>query len=264
VIKPLTKVREVGKLSKYPLEVAQLFGKEPELFEEAAELIATMGFDGIDINMGCPAGKVSEHGSGAGMIATPEVAQNVLKATRRGAGKLPVSVKTRLGVSDTHEMEEWIEALMEVKPVVISLHGRTLRQMYTGKADWKMIAKAAEIVHKRGGIILGNGDVKTKEEALEKVRQYKVDGVLIGRASFGNPMVFSDKSEPSFEQRLEWMVEHAKKYEETFGIEQFAPMRKHLAWYAKGFEGASELRKKLVITSSAKEVEEIVSKLSTI
>lgn len=242
--------------------VAQVFGKEPELFVEAAEIIGEMGFDGIDINMGCPAHNVSEHGSGAGLIATPELAQRIVRATKKGAGKLPVSVKTRLGIEDTHEMGEWIEALMEVEPAVVSLHGRTLRQLYTGKADWKMIGRAAEIVHKKGGLILGNGDVKTKEEALEKTRQYGVDGVLIGRASFGNPTVLLKGAEPTKKVRLGWMVEHTRLYEKIFGSEHFVPMRKHLAWYAKGFEGASELRQKLVLTNSAREVEELMKKES--
>lgn len=245
--------------------VAQLFGKEPELFAEATELVMKMGFDGVDINMGCPARKVAENGAGAGLIRTPELAQEIIRAVQAGVGlrgdspKLPVSVKTRIGVESGSEMEEWIEAIMEAKPSVISLHGRTLKQLYSGKADWEMIARAAEIVHEKGGIILGNGDVESIESAKIKIQKYGVDGVLIGRAAEGNPGVFGGNDMPSKEQRLTWMVEHAKIYEKVFGESDFLPMRKHLAWYAKGFEGASELRQKLVQTNSAGEVEAIIT-----
>lgn len=250
--------------------VAQLFGKEPELFAEAAELVESLGFDGIDINMGCPARKVAERGAGAGLIRTPELAQEIVRVCKAST-KLPVSVKTRVGVEDVSEMEEWIEALMEVKPAVISLHGRTLKQMYTGRADWEAIGRAGEIVHKHGraarragrrasGMILGNGDINSMANAKLQIANYGVDGVLIGRASFGNPAIFAGV-EPTKEQRLAWIQEHAHKHEEIFP-DYFLPCRKHLAWYAKGFPGASELRQRLVRCSSAGEVERVVMEYS--
>lgn len=239
-----------------PYEVAQVFGKTPELFVEAAGLIEELGFDGIDINMGCPAHKVEENGCGAGLIRTPELAQEIIKVVK-AATKLPVSIKTRIGVVDKSEMEEWISALMEVAPVAISLHGRTLKQMYTGLADWDTIGRAAEIVHKRGGKILGNGDVKSREEALARAKQYGLDGILIGRAAEGNPAIFRGEEEISIEQKLSWAIEHARKYEEIFP-DSFMPMRKHLAWYCSGFPGAVELRMKLMQANSAGEVEEII------
>lgn len=246
---------QLGNLdTKWPYEVAQVFGHTPEYFAEAAELVESLGFDGLDINMGCPAKNVSEHGSGAGLIRTPKLAQEIVRVTK-SATSLPVSVKTRVGVSSVSEMEEWIEAIMETEPSILSLHGRTLKQMYTGEADWEAIQRAGEIVHNKGGIILGNGDVKSTQSAKIKVKSYGVDGVLIGRASFGNPGVFVGNDEPSVEQRFEWMREHAKVYEQVFDAGYFLPMRKHLAWYAKGFPGASELRQKLVRTNSAEEVE---------
>ncbi|MFH2085166.1 MAG: tRNA-dihydrouridine synthase [bacterium] len=238
-------------------EVAQVFGRTPEFFSEAAKLVEEIGFDGIDINMGCPAHNVSEQGAGAGLIRTPKVAQEIIR-TVMGATKIPVSVKTRIGVADKAEMDEWIAALMEVKPAVISLHGRTLKQLYQGEADWEMIGRAAEIVHKAGGKILGNGDIDSREMAQKVSDEYGVDGVLIGRAAEGNPAVFAGVSQPTKEQRLAWMVEHARKYEELLGTDWFMPMRKHLAWYAHGFPGAVELRTKLMATNSADEVEKVI------
>lgn len=255
LLKTLVKARDAGELEHKPFEIAQVFGSKPDLFAEAAVLIEQLGFEGIDLNMGCPAHKVEENGSGAGLIRTPALAQDIIKAVK-GATKLPVSVKTRIGV-DKDIAEEWMEALMEVSPANISLHGRTLRQLYQGSADWDSIGRAAAIVHKHGGHILGNGDVLCVADGLEKAGQYGVDGFLIGRAAEGNPAVFAGVGEPTKEQRLAWMIEHAKIYERIFGEGNFMPMRKHLAWYCKGFPGAAELRQKLVMTNSAKEVEEL-------
>lgn len=255
LLKTFLKVEDVGALDHKPYQVAQVFGNKPELFAEAAELIEKLGFDGIDINMGCPAHKVEENGSGAGLIRTPQTAQEIVKATK-AATKLPVSVKTRIGV-DSVVVEEWMEALMEVTPANISVHGRTLKQMYMGSADWEAIGRAAEIVHKHGGHILGNGDVMSIEEAQSRVEEYGVDGVLIGRAAEGNPAVFQGMSEPSTLQRMEWIKEHSQIYEKIFP-ENFVPMRKHLAWYCKGFPGAVELRMALMRTSSALEVQKIL------
>ena len=258
--------------SRLPFEIAQVFGNKPEFFVEAAKLVESLGFDGIDINMGCPAKNVSENGCGAGLIRTPKLAQEIILATK-AATKLPVSIKTRIGVSSVSEMEDWIEALCEVKPANISLHGRTLKQLYQGSADWEAIGRAAEIVHKNGLHILGNGDVASLSEAKEKVAKYGVDGVLIGRAAEGNPGIFLSENKLSeagdMKMRLAWAVEHAQVYEQVFkpqnpspdDVRWFLPMRKHLAWYAHGFPGAAELRTKLMKTTSAGEVESIIALL---
>lgn len=249
-----------------PFEVAQVFGNKPEFFIEAARLVESLGFDGIDINMGCPAKNVSENGCGAGLIRTPELAQEIVRATM-GATKLPVSVKTRIGVSSASEMEEWIKALIEVRPANISLHGRTLKQLYQGSADWEAIGRAARMVQEAGLHLLGNGDVASLMDAKEKIDKYGVNGVLIGRAAEGNPEIFVGNDDPIQDTRLEWAVEHAKLYETLFkpsvarddDIRWFLPMRKHLAWYAHGFPKAVELRMALMRTRSADEVEIIIA-----
>lgn len=250
------RARDVGQLEREPYEIAQIFGNKPDYFGEAAELIESLGFDGIDINMGCPAHKVEEQGSGAGLIRTPNVAQAIVRAVK-AATKLPVSVKTRIGI-DHEAVEEWMEQLMEVEPDMISLHGRTLRQLYQGSADWEAIGRASAVVHRRGGHILGNGDIASVQDGMDRVKQYGVDGFLIGRAAEGNPAVFVGNDEPRVEQRLAWILEHAQIYEDVFGQGNFNPMRKHLAWYCKGFPGASELRTKLVMSNSKEEVADIL------
>lgn len=256
MLKAFVKARDVGNLAHKPFEIAQIFGSKPEFFAEAAVIIEQLGFDGVDINMGCPAKNVSENGCGAGLIRTPRLAIEIVQTVRK-ATKLPVSIKTRLGVSEKAEMKEWIAAIMEAEPACISLHGRTLKQMYAGEADWEAIGEAAEIVHCKGGIILGNGDIKSVADLQAKIEKYGVDGGLIGRAAQGNPAVFAGINEPTIEQKKKWMNEHAKIYEKVYGDNWFVPMRKHLAWYAHGFAGAGELRQKLVRVSKASEVKQI-------
>lgn len=295
--------------------VAQLFGTDPECFYKAAFVVAELGFDGIDINMGCPAKNVASKGAGAGLILNPKLAQNIIKSTMQamidwelgrsieevglpenivtfvrnrqkshavsinpnnlkqskaetfitpniGKKRLPVSVKTRIGY-DSVTIEEWVKYLLEVQPVNISIHGRTLKQMYSGKADWEAIARAAEIIHQTSTTVLGNGDVATREEAMHNVGEYGVDGVLLGRSSFGNPWVFSKVNKDiQVSERLKLAIEHAKLYENLMfsaDYQIFVPMRKHLAWYCRGFPNASELRQELMKANSAIEVERIIA-----
>jgi tRNA-dihydrouridine synthase len=210
--------------------VAQIYGHTPDLFYRMAHIVCALGFDGLDINMGCPAKKVASKGSGAGLIRTPELAKSVIRAARRGiadwhAGQtledigvtpelcrlvettnrartggaapperrsIPVSVKTRLGY-DEIVVEDWLGALLEEVPAAISLHGRTLKQGYKGEADWAAIGRAAAIVKKTGALILGNGDLKNMEDVRRRVNETRVDGVLLGRAAQGNPWIFRAK-----------------------------------------------------------------------
>lgn len=269
--------------------VAQVFGSTPDAFYQSAIMVSHMGFDGIDINMGCPAKNISARGAGAGLIRTPELAQAIIRAVQQGVadyeqGKgiddlkipqrtkdylwqhypnpavdrplLPVSVKTRIGYDEV-VIEKWVETLLECTPVNISIHGRTLEQMYSGKADWDAIGRAVKIIHQTKTSVLGNGDIQNLADAKQKIEEYQVDGILIGRACFGNPWIFRGHT-PSIEERLAAAVEHAKLYESWFGTEFFHPMRKHLSWYIHGFSNAKDLRLALIKTNSAAEVVTIV------
>jgi len=243
--------------------VAQLYGKNPELFYQAAHAVCEMGFDGLDINMGCPSRNVASSGSGAGLIRTPDLAHEIMRAARQGivdwtAGQtleaaglkpvrvdairrlnecrgaispvrksIPLSVKTRLGYDEVI-VERWIEHLLIESPAVISLHGRTLQQMYRGEADWSAIARASKVVRGSGTMLFGNGDVQSLDEVARRVRETGVDGVLVGRAVLGTPWFFREKEEarqsvqlersgviepfsPSLPGRFEILLEHAKQ-----------------------------------------------------
>lgn len=279
--------------------VAQIFGTDPTAFYEATIMICELGFDGVDINMGCPAKNVAHRGAGAGLIKTPKLAQQIIKSVqqatqdwangmtlKKGAPSLkkvirdevarrhealpalrqlrrllPVSVKTRKGY-DHDQVDEWIPTLLATKPAAIALHGRTLTQHYGGAADWEAIGRAATLAHNTNTLLLGNGDVQSIEDATTKIANYGVDGILIGRATFGNPFIFTGNTNPNAEQLAPIAIEHAQHFEKHFSpLEKynFLPMRKHLGWYIRGVENAVQIRTELFQTHSAQEVTKILA-----
>ncbi|MBI4231771.1 tRNA-dihydrouridine synthase [Candidatus Peregrinibacteria bacterium] len=269
--------------------VAQLYGVEVDSYYKCAVMLCEMGFDGIDINMGCPANKVAKKGSGAALIKTPELAKELIRTCKRAvkdwsegltmeqagghedviarvreilAGKvfekrmIPVSVKTRIGFDEVIA-EEWTKQLLEELPANITMHGRTLRQMYMGKADWEAIARAAAVARGSGVSFLGNGDIASMEDAHEKVAQYGVDGVLVGRSTFGEPWFFKGYK-PTVEERFEVLQEHCR-YFEQLGHLPFHVIKKHLAWYCKEFSGARDLRKNLMQVENSQDVKSVLA-----
>jgi tRNA-dihydrouridine synthase B len=246
--------------SEHPI-VAQLFGSDPDSFYEATKIVATMRFDGIDINMGCPSPGLEKRGGGAGLIRDYGLAHRVIEAVRRGvvdmSKEIPVSVKTRIGSSSPDK--EWWEVLAKEELSVVAMHGRTFKQLYSGKADWEVLREAAAVIKESGALFLGNGDIE-KFSIFNDQFSNDIDGVLIGRAAIGNPWALrKDGKEPSVEEKLKVALEHARVFEENLPGNKFEVMRKHLTWYAHGFDGAGGLRRKLVQTNSADEVGEIVS-----
>ena len=210
--------------------VAQIYGRSPDLFYIVAHIICELGFDGLDINMGCPARKVAAAGCGAALIREPDLALAIIRAAKVGikdwcAGQtlsdikvepeliekikmanwlrtatdtpverlpIPVSVKTRLGY-DRIVIEDWVSTLLEESPAAISLHGRTLQQGYKGDADWGAIARAVKVGKDSETLILGNGDLQDMAQVPRRIRETQVDGVLVGRAAQGNPWIFRAK-----------------------------------------------------------------------
>ena len=244
--------------------VAQLFGGDPEAFFEVSKLIVKMGFDGVDINMGCPAKKVAGRGEGAGLIKNHELAGEIIAAVKKGVeGKIPVSVKTRIGFEKADP--EWWKFLATQDLAAVTIHGRTFKQLYQGEADWEAIGEAGTLIKQSGAVFLGSGDISSRQQAVVSCQKYGVDGALIGRGAMGNPWIFkklknSKTQELKTEEKLSIAVEHARKFEEVFPNDRFFIMRKHLSWYARGFDGAADLRQKLVLCNSADEVEAIVSR----
>lgn len=281
--------------------IGQIYGTTPDFFRQTALILCQLGFDGVDINMGCPMKNVAHSGAGAALIKTPNLAQEIVRATKAGVKDwqngqsaadcpnitpviaqkvealhdllptayqqrdriIPVSIKTRIGF-DSKIVNEWIPQLLEVEPAAIAIHGRMLKQYYTGEADWSEIGKAVQIAKGTGTLILGNGDIQTLDQAYERVITYGVDGVLIGRATMGNPAVFGHQSEwaPGV-SHFTIALEHAELFEQAYQTDSnynFLPMRKHLSWYVREIPNASAVRMEMVKTNSAAEVKTIFQK----
>jgi len=241
--------------------VAQLFSSNEEYMESAARLCKELGFDGIDINMGCPDRSIEKQGCGSVMIKNPEKARAIIRAAKRGAGGIPVSVKTRLGYNQD-QLEEWLPELLAEEPAVITVHARTRKEMSKVPARWERVKRAVEIRNEQGSktLIFGNGDIESIEDAHRKAELSGADGVMLGRAIFGNPWLFSpekDLSNVDIKERLSVMIEHTKLFEELLPFKNFAIMKKHYKAYINGFDGAKELRVKLMEASSSKEIEQL-------
>jgi len=293
--------------------LAQIYGADPDRFYQAAHVIGALGFDGVDINMGCPAKSIAARGCGAALIKNPPLARQIMRAVQAGVRDwasghdiaqiglqprvveqlqaltsaasrpqrghrtaLPVSVKTRLGY-DAVVIEDWVSILLDERPDVISIHGRTLAQMYRGRADWEAIRRATKLVRETSTLVLGNGDLETMSEVVERVRQTHVHGALIGRSALGNPWIFlakewakqpcltaTDQARPpevSVRDRLQVALEHARYFESLSAGGHFPAMRKHLGWYCRGFPGAAETRAQMFKTTNSADVARVMATL---
>lgn len=275
--------------------VAQLFSSDEGHMEYAAALCRELGFDGVDINMGCPDRSIEKQGCGAAMIKTPEKAAAIVAAAKRGArmdaeGGIPVSVKTRLGYH-RDELDTWIPHLLAQGPAALTLHARTRKELSKVPAHWDRVA-AAVACRDRLGVptrIIGNGDVLSREDGLAKIAATGADGTMVGRALFGNPWFFhptrrlplrltalpthgvnrdtiieTDTSETGVEyvtlrERLEVLVEHTKLFHELLPFKNFAIMKKHFKAYVGGFHGAADLRAELMSKDTPEEIGAVVA-----
>ncbi len=241
--------------------VAQIWGTEPNNFYKVAEMVKDLGFDGIDINMGCPVREVLKMGAGACHINSPELAGKIIAATKDGAGGLPVSVKTRIGI---HKIvtDEWIRFLLEQKIDAVIIHGRTAKELSKVPAHWDEIGKAVKIRDTIASetMIIGNGDILRVDQAREVQLTYGVDGVMIGKGVFHNPWVFERTPRVhTTKESLELLLLHTKLYCETYpGERRFPPLKKYFKIYVRSFSGANSLLVHLMETKNYSEVEQLV------
>lgn len=241
--------------------VAQIWGTKPDKFYEATKLICKDGeFDGIDINMGCPVKKIVKQGGCSALINQPELAQEIIHATQE-ASNIPVSVKTRIGIKEAIT-ENWISNLLETKPAVITIHGRTQKQQSDGLADWNEVKKAIPLRDQISPetLIHGNGDVYSIEEGLQKVNELGVDGVMIGRGIFHNPWFFNKSvTDKTPEERLNLLWKHAKLFTQTWeNYKNFAILKRFFKIYTSDFYGAANIRASLMETNSLDDVRNIL------
>jgi len=229
--------------------VAQIWGTKPENYLNTAKLVREMGFDGIDINMGCPDKGVIKKNAGSALIRDFKMAKEMIDAVKQGSADLAVSVKTRLGF-DKVITEEWISFLLEQKLDALAIHGRIATEMSKKPADWNEIKKAVDIRNKiaPNTLIVGNGDVKSYKQAISYSKKYKVDGIMIGRGIFTNPWIFEKEQKlHTKEEQILILINHTKLFVDTWSnTKNFNVLKKFYKMYVRNFDGADELRQCLM------------------
>jgi nifR3 family TIM-barrel protein len=257
-------VRDLSYTDKERPVVAQFFTAHPDMMEYAARYAVSSGFDGIDINMGCPDSSIEKQGAGAALIKTPEVAKEVIRAALRGAeGKIPVSVKTRLGFNQM-EYERWLPELLQEDISALTLHLRTRKEMSKVPAHWELASELSALVRRERPdiMLIANGDLKDIHEAKEKAQAHGFDGMMLGRAIFGNPWLFSGRSleEVPREERLAALMALAAYFSDLAPAKHYAILKKHFKAFCQGFDGAAELRARLMETNSVEELSQVLGK----
>ncbi len=243
--------------------VAQIWGNNPEHYLRSARELAALGFDGIDINMGCPVKKIVKNGSCSALIENKPLARELIQAAKEGAGMLPVSVKTRLGFHDLRT-EEWTGFILEQKPEALIVHGRIAREMSDFPAKWDEIARVVALRDRMGSdtLVIGNGDVTSLGEIAEKAERYRVDGVMVGRGIFQNLFLFDPQRagrNPPPPERIAMLRAHIALYRSTWGGDKsFEVMKKFVKVHIASFEGAAHLRNRLMEASGYEEIERIL------
>lgn len=246
--------------------IAQIWGKNPENFNKTTKDIIDMGFYGVDINYGCPDKTIVKNNCCSAMIKEENraLALEIIEAVKEAAGdKLQVSVKTRLGFNDIDY--SWHELLLKQKLNMLTVHARTRKEMSKVDAHWDKLTPIIELRDKLSPntLIVGNGDVKNHAEGLEKAKLYGVDGVMIGRGVFHDPYCFSDNSpweSLSTKEKINLYKKHVELFIDTYsGKRKFEPLKKFSKVYLHGFEGASDLRDKVVRCHSATDMLNILN-----
>ncbi|MFC1654052.1 tRNA dihydrouridine synthase [Patescibacteria group bacterium] len=246
--------------------IAQIWGVTPELFHNAAQMIVEFGFDGVDLNMGCPEKSVIKRGACSALIKDPMLAGEIIQATKEGvAGKIPVSVKTRIGF-DEIVTEEWSRFLLSQKIDALIVHGRTTKELSKVECHWNEIGKVVKMRNEMGvdTPIIGNGDVLNLEDAEGKIKKYKVDGIMIGRGVFKDPWVFNEKHDISMtspKEKVKLMKKHIALYQDIWGEEKnYSELKRFYKIYVNGFPGAAKIREKLMKTENFEGVLSLIEK----
>lgn len=242
--------------------LAQFFTSNPETMEYAACYAKEHGFDGVDINMGCPDKSIEKQGAGASHIKDPSKAVEVIRAALRGADGLPVSVKTRIGYNKI-EYETWLPHLLTSGISALTIHLRTRKEMSKVNAHWEFADEIVSFCRKINPnvLLLGNGDVKNITEAHEKAVRHGFDGIMLGRAIFGNPWLFTNRAteEMTPAEKLQALRTLAQYFDELRPKKHFAILKKHFKAFVSGWPDAAVLRARLMDAGSLKELESVIT-----
>ena len=235
--------------------VAQIWGLQPDNYFKAAQQIAEMGFGGVDINMGCPVRNVIKKGCCSALINNPPLAAELIAATKAGAGDLPVSVKTRIGYN-TIQTEEWCGFLLEQDLAALIVHGRTTKEQSSVNCHWEELAKLPALRDDLAPqtVVVGNGDIATREQGQQLAEHHRLDGVMIGRGVFANPYVFAKTANQPLltkQRRTEMFIQHIRAHQEAWGESKNpAALKKFAKTYLREFDGASDMRAALMNKNS--------------
>ncbi len=255
--------------------IAQIWGKDPNSYFEVAKQLVEMGFDGIDINMGCPERTVVRNGCCSALIENHALAKEIIDAVKKGAENLPVSVKTRIGFK-TIQTEEWLGFLLQQNLDALTIHFRTQKEMSLVPAHWeeaKMAVSMRNNISKQT-VIIGNGDVMSRNQGIELAQKYSLDGIMIGRGVFHNPYVFDESVNYELQtkqEKIELLKKHLNLFEKTwkdkYKVDEktynklYPPLKRFFNIYISGFDGAAELRGELMFTTNIEEARLIFSKM---
>lgn len=245
--------------NQHPI-IAQIWGKRIETYIQTVPLLADMGFDGIDINMGCPVPNVIKNGAGAGLICEPNLASEIIAAVREAISKssnpeLALSVKTRIGTTVIED--SWVQHLLAQPIDALTLHLRTVKELSKVPAHWELMKNFVAMKDKINSdiVLIGNGDITTKEQLQTYRSLYGVDGLMVGRGIFDDLWIFSAEKNGNNampRERVELLRRHISLFHETWGKRKnFAEVKKFFRTYLRGFEGALELRKELLVLTKA-------------
>ncbi len=247
--------------------IVQVFGYTPQAFYDSISELAKRGFDGIDINMGCPAKSVIQKGGGGDLIENYDLSEKIinscLKAISYSKKNIPLSIKTRIGKNKI-VTDKWIAFLADFPIAEVTVHGRLLNQERSGEVYWDEIKKASQILKRKNIVCLGNGGIKSIKEGQDFSVKYGLDGVLIGQAALGNPWVFKEDYVALKEDILAIILKHAKLVEAFYTKDRFVTIRKHFGWYPKGFPNCIKLKTELLKTSNYSEVKSAIAKFAKI
>jgi nifR3 family TIM-barrel protein len=246
--------------------ILQLFGSDPEMMGRAAKILEDkFAPDGIDINMGCPMQKITATGAGSALLKNVEVAVEIIKVVKAAVG-VPVSIKMRTGWSDSSGCVSMARAFAEAGADMITIHGRTRAQAYSGKADWNIVAEAKKAVKVP---VLLNGDVFSAEDARRALQISDADGVMVARGALGNPWIFEqmecllhkniDICEPTPEERFKTMLQHAELHLAHYGDGSITTFRAPALHYIKNMCGAKKLRVAISRVSTFQELSDILN-----
>jgi tRNA-dihydrouridine synthase len=244
--------------------IAQLWGLKPENYYKTTKDIIEMGYAGVDINMGCPVKTVVKNGACAALINNKHLAGEIIDAVKDAAGDFPVSVKSRLGFNQVDL--SWPEFLLNKNLNVLSIHGRTAKQMSKGDANWELINEVRKMRDSiaPNTLMVGNGDVKNREQGNELAEKYKLDGIMIGRGIFDDPFTFDSKSQwqnYTKEQKIELYKKQVELFLKTWtnNERKIETLNKFCKVYINGFDGAKEMREKLMSAKSADQLLDLLS-----